>query len=69
MTLEYISDHKAINEPTNVKTKPIKDKTKVPNTPKEPEIETPTNNKSREKSKEIKKVDLIKKDQNEEPEI
>ena len=69
MTLEYISDHEAINEPTPVKTKPIKDKIKLPNTPKEPEIETPSNNKNKEKSEEIKKVDLIKKGQNEEPEI
>ena len=74
MTLEYNSDHEAVNEAINeskpVKTKTLKDKIKLPNTPKEPEIGTAPNNKSREKSEEIKKVDLIKKKEreNEDPE-
>ena len=72
MTLEYNSDHEAVNEAINeskpVKTKTLKDKIKPSNTPKEPEIGTAPNNKSREKSEEIKKVDLIKKGQNEDQE-
>ena len=65
MTLEYNSDHESKPE----KTKPLKDKIKLPTIVKETEIETPPNNKNREKSEEIKKVDLIKKGQNEESEI
>jgi len=65
MTLEYNSDHEPKNEST-VKTKTLKDKIKPPYTPKEPEFETPPNNKNGE----IKKTDLIKKEEreNEKPE-
>ena len=77
MTLEYNSDVEPKNESTNTKQrssvtsvsegKPLKDKIKPsPYTPKEPEIETPPNNKNGE----IKKTDLIKKEEreNEKPE-
>ena len=59
--LEDEAVNEAINESKPVKTKTLKDKIKPSNTPKEPEIGTAPNNKSRE----IKKLDLIKKEERE----